>query len=247
MAIDRIPGVGPQNSDIAAAVAAPSAATIASAVAAPSAATIASTVAGSVPTLAQITSAITTNAAPAATTVAAITAAGNSAGWNIAGGQFVSTWTNIGTYTGNDTVSTVTFSGLSSYRFLRFFGLTQFSGSSDILSLRFNGDTSGSYHWGIISSTNSNISAGQDRIRLNPGTVSANNTASSYFVIDGSNSGSHKILYMPPQPVRVGSADAFGGGYGGWRNTSAISTITIFTNGGTVFGGATSFSLQGAI
>jgi hypothetical protein len=50
MAIDRIPGVGPQNSDIAAAVAAPSAATIATQVAA------------SVPTLAQITSTVQANA-----------------------------------------------------------------------------------------------------------------------------------------------------------------------------------------
>jgi hypothetical protein len=76
MAIDRIPGVGPQNSDIATAVAAPSAATIAAAVAAPSAATIASTVAGSVPTLAQITSTVQSNA----------------------GSPFGGTWTNLSSY-----------------------------------------------------------------------------------------------------------------------------------------------------
>jgi len=51
MAIDRIPGVGPQNSDIAAAVAAPSAATIATQVAA------------SVPTLSQINTAVSSNSA----------------------------------------------------------------------------------------------------------------------------------------------------------------------------------------
>jgi hypothetical protein len=50
MAIDRIPGVGPANSDIAAAVAAPSAATIATAVAA------------AVPTTAGITSIVQSNA-----------------------------------------------------------------------------------------------------------------------------------------------------------------------------------------
>lgn len=66
MAIDRIPGVGPTNADIATAVAAPSAATIASTVAAPSAATIASTVAAAVPTIAAIQTAVTTygNSAP---------------------------------------------------------------------------------------------------------------------------------------------------------------------------------------
>jgi hypothetical protein len=52
MAIDRIPGVGPQNSDIAAAVAAPSAATIATQVAA------------SVPTLSQINTSVSNNASP---------------------------------------------------------------------------------------------------------------------------------------------------------------------------------------
>ena len=86
MAIDRIPGVGPSNSDIAAAtaavvpnsaaitaavptaaqiataVAAPSAATIATAVAAPSASTIATAVAAAVPTAASITSIVQSNA-----------------------------------------------------------------------------------------------------------------------------------------------------------------------------------------
>jgi hypothetical protein len=58
MAINNIPGVGPQNSDIAAAVAAPSAATIAAAVAAPSSATIASAVAAAVPTNSSIANAV---------------------------------------------------------------------------------------------------------------------------------------------------------------------------------------------
>lgn len=62
MAINSIPGVGPQNSDIATAVAAPSAATIASAVAAPSASTIATAVAAAVPTSAQITTIVQNNA-----------------------------------------------------------------------------------------------------------------------------------------------------------------------------------------
>jgi hypothetical protein len=62
MAIDRIPGVGPANSDIAAAVAAPSAATIAAAVAAPSSATIASAVAAAVPTISAINSSVASNA-----------------------------------------------------------------------------------------------------------------------------------------------------------------------------------------
>jgi hypothetical protein len=61
MAIDRIPGVGPQNTDIATAVAA------------------------AVPTIAAITSSITTNAASAGLTNASITSAGNAAGWGATG------------------------------------------------------------------------------------------------------------------------------------------------------------------
>ena len=76
MAINSIPGVGPQNSDIATAVAAavptisaintsvstyaPSASTIAAAVAAPSSSTIATAVAAAVPTLSQINTSVAT-------------------------------------------------------------------------------------------------------------------------------------------------------------------------------------------
>lgn len=59
MAVDRIPGVGPLNSDIATATAAVVPTT--------------GQIAAAVPTLAQITTAITSNAAPASVTMAAIT------------------------------------------------------------------------------------------------------------------------------------------------------------------------------
>jgi hypothetical protein len=108
MAIDRIPGVGPQNTDIATAVAAavPTIAAITSSITTNAAsagltnASITSAgnaagwgatgptttqIAAAVPTLAQITSAVTTNAASAGVTVAAITSAGNSAGWGATG------------------------------------------------------------------------------------------------------------------------------------------------------------------
>jgi len=70
MAIDRIPGVGPTNADIA------------TAVAAPSAATIASTVAASVPTLAQINTSVSTNASPFGGTWANVAASSGFTGVN---------------------------------------------------------------------------------------------------------------------------------------------------------------------
>ena len=73
MGIARIPGVGPLNSDIATAVAAPSAATIAAAVAAPSAATIAAAVAA--PSAATIATAVSNSAAVSAQITAAVPSA----------------------------------------------------------------------------------------------------------------------------------------------------------------------------
>lgn len=104
MAIDRIPGVGPTNADIATAVAAPSAATIAAAVAAPSAATIAAAVAApssstiatavaaAVPTLSQINTSVATNA------------------------PSPNGWTVISTNNANSSFGTYTWSGLSGYK-----------------------------------------------------------------------------------------------------------------------------------
>lgn len=79
MAIDRIPGVGPQNTDIATAVAAavPTIAAITS--------SITTNAASAGVTMAAITSSITTNAASAGLTNASITSAGNAAGWGATG------------------------------------------------------------------------------------------------------------------------------------------------------------------
>lgn len=158
MAIDRIPGVGPTNADIATAVAAPSAATIATQVAAsvptraqiqtditnlgntyngPSAATIASTVASSVPTLAQITS------------------AGNTAGWGSTGGE---TWTVISTPTIANS-GTTTFSGLSGYKYYKIEFDVTLNGSSQI-QVRINGNSTGNYDsYGQAGSSNSSSNA----------------------------------------------------------------------------------------
>lgn len=106
MAINSVPGVGPQNSDIATAVAG----------AVPTSANIQSLIqtyaASAGVTMAAITSSITTNAASAGVTIAAITAAGNSAGWGTTGGP---TWTLISTQNANSG-TTLTWSSLSGYK-----------------------------------------------------------------------------------------------------------------------------------
>ena len=133
MAIDRIPGVGPANSDIAAAVAAPSAATIAAAVAAPSAATIAAAVAA--PSSATIATAV----AAAVPTIGAInTSVANNA-------PSPNNWTVITSTNTNNTASTYTFSSLSGYRSYKIIYSSNHLTNNASINLRFNGDTSTIY------------------------------------------------------------------------------------------------------
>jgi hypothetical protein len=126
MAIDRIPGVGPQNSDIATAVAAPSIGTITTA--------ITTNAASAGVTMAAITSSITTNAASAGVTLAAIgtQVANNSPSPN--------NWTLVGTIALSGT--TQTFSSLSGYKTYRLMIAKASTNNSGIgVLVRFNSDT----------------------------------------------------------------------------------------------------------
>jgi hypothetical protein len=159
MAIDRIPGVGPQNTDIATAVAAavPTIAAITSSITTNAAsagltnASITSAgnaagwgatgptttqIAAAVPTLAQITSAVTTNAASAGVTMAAITSTVQAN----AGSPFGGTYTNILNSTIALNATTYTISGLAGYKYLKIAFNGQSSGSSDYF-LRCNSAT----------------------------------------------------------------------------------------------------------
>lgn len=149
MAIDRIPGVGPANADIAATIATtpavssqitasvPTAAAIATAVAAPSAATIAAAVAAP--------SAATIAAAVAAPSAATITAAGTAAGFANTGGE---TWTLISTINTTSGASEFTFSSLSGYKTYKIVFSNVGSASVQNFYIRLNGVTSaGSYNF----------------------------------------------------------------------------------------------------
>ena len=164
MAIDRIPGVGPQNTDIATAVAA----------AVPTAAAITSTVqtyaASAGVTLAAITSSITTNAASAGLTNASITAAGNAAGWGATGptttqiAAAVPTLAQINTsvatnapspnaYTyitslAGTTAAGVNFTGLSGYKVYKLYGSFASGTTGWPVVIEVNGVTTAFYGYG---------------------------------------------------------------------------------------------------
>lgn len=241
MAIDRIPGVGPQNSDIAAAVAAPSAATIASAVAAPSAATIASTVAGSVPTLAQINtavntqtnnSAIATAVAGAVPTLAQITSTVQSN----AGSPFGGTYTNLGTTSFNAT--TITISSLSSYKFIAGYLTCNIGNGDGNLTFRFNNDSGNNYSYQRFSQrvTNPPIrdvdhADGTTSIAAYYDTALGGTTSSIYFEIYGSNSSAYKrmTIWSKHQSTAIG-VNRINEVQAVYLGTSAISSMSFIAS-----------------
>lgn len=211
MAIDRIPGVGPTNADIATAVAAPSAATIAAAVAAPSSATIASAVAAAVPTTAGITSIVQANA----------------------GSPVGGTWTNLGRVDLNG-LQGATVSSLSGYKYLKFFfGLTP--GVTNMrLQLRFNGDTAANYWFGLGSANSSGpdeagSQVAQTSITLH-GSASVNNRVSGILEIENANSGIYKMTNTISTPNYASSRAAVTTSVGCWNSTAAISSVTFLNH-----------------
>lgn len=228
MGIQFLPGLGPQNSDIAAAVAAPSAATIAAAVAAPSAATIAAAVAApsaatiatqvaaSVPTLGQITSTVQANA----------------------GSPYGGTITNLGVASTSGQ-SAITWSSLGSYKYLRFFINVNSSSASNQMFYRYNGDASAIYSmsyysWAGVGSGNygyGDRGVNADRLWLEP---SHPDFRSILIEIFNTNSGAEKYS----RASGFAYVSNWGGGlnqsHGVYRSTSAISSVTIGITGGTL-------------
>jgi hypothetical protein len=192
-------------------------------VAAPSASTIATAVAAAVPTTAGITTIVQANA----------------------GSPFGGTWTQIGTYTGNDGSNTVTFSNLSSYKYLQIVGPYQFSGgSSDVLQLRFNGDsTGGNYVYATVTGTSNGASQSASSIFLNQ---SGNARGSILLDIYNSNGATTKVVKGNPSAGVNGSTTGIGANLGIWKSTAAISSLTLFT-AGTNFNSVTYFTVLGAV
>jgi hypothetical protein len=254
MAIDRIPGVGPANSDIAAATAAvvpnsaaitaavPTAAQIATAVAAPSAATIATAVAA--PSAATIASAV---AAPSSATIATAVAAAvptigaiNTSVANNAS-PYGGTWANLADVVTPGT-SSVTISGLGGYKYLQiyfsFFGYN----TVDSLRMRFNSDATGVYH-SISAGTGGTIGAiSESSFGLMPSTNTGRYTA--MLEIRGSNSSSIKMY----SGFAWGTTGNLGTGFsiGTYNSNTAISSINLFTGSGNIMDSGGRVLIRGA-
>jgi hypothetical protein len=227
MAIDRIPGVGPTNADIATAVAAPSAATIASAVAAPSAATIASAV-----------------AAPSASTIATAVAAAVPTSANItsivqsnAGSPFGGSWTLISSQSPTSG-NTVTFSSLSGYKKYRIYFKTYNGNTPQKTYARINGVTSG-YVYNHFINKNGNTTAGAgsgtDEVSIDmlaPDQATTGFLVTGYIDFDQAASSQWKTVEYNLSTYlnsTGGPGAVFGKGYS--RDTAAITSLSIYTNG----------------
>jgi hypothetical protein len=260
MAIDRIPGVGPQNSDIATTIAVtpavsaqitanvPSAASIASAVAAPSSATIQNLIqtyaAPASVTMAAITSSIVTNAASAGVTNASIAAAVAAN----ASSQWSGTWTQLAYNNfGSASTTAVNVSSLTGYKSIRII-TTAYCGSNFSLGLRFNGDTGNNYtnisSMGLRSGTSPYEGSPQWYTTpfINPAQAEAqlaNNPGFFDLEIINSNSSTYKyVINHGSIWTNTGSVpkSSFGGG-GIWLSTSQISSLAFIGNGVNITGG----------
>lgn len=242
MPINNIPGVGPTNADIATAVAAPSAATIAAAVAAPSAATIAAAVAA--PSSATIASAV----AAAVPTTAGITSIVQAN----AGSPFGGTWTSLYANSPATLATSLTVSGLGSYKYLRVRWFVVANSAGNNFEVRLNGDTGSNYndHRGYSTDT-SPFTAVSIRhpgtgfnFRRTSGLASEANVGG--FEIWGSNQSGVKALANQEHTFFDSAYRGLGHAVSTWRSTAAITSITFFFSGSGAFDSSTVIYVDGA-
>lgn len=178
----------------------------------PSAATIATAVAAAVPTISAINSSVSTNASPYGGTVTHSYAQGNGA-------------------------STYTFTGLSSYKYIKIvWAFLVGSLSETQLGITINGDTTNKY-MAVINK--SRADTGTPTIvtgintKINLETVRNDYTqANGVLTIPNSNSGAIK-QYSMVSGFNNTATDIIQDYTGAWLNTAAISTLTFTLTGGT--------------
>ena len=181
--------------------------------------------AASGPTLAEITTAITTNAAPASVTNSSIaTQVANNA-------PSSNNWTLVATSASLDyNTGSVTFSGLSGYKTYKILiPYIQISGAASALGLRINNDASADFYprsgWNLYNSA-----------------VNASYGVSTYFYVTGLNS-SGQIFFSEiiiennttstPKIIRTKSSTNYTYGAvnehtGACRNTTPTSSLTVY-------------------
>lgn len=174
---------------------------------APTAATVATAVAGAVPTTAGITSIVQANA----------------------GSPYGGTWTYLGYVNPNGT-NTATFTGLSSYKYLKLTWIGAASSTSADMWLKINGDNANNFGWWyLISASNTNAYASGDAV-YSYMDICAISTTSAL-----TNNGTIEIRHSNssgPKSINLDTTFYNGAAYhrkgeGLWNNTNAISSLAI--------------------
>jgi len=182
----------------------------------PSAATIASTTAASVPTLAQINTAVSTNASP-----------------------FGGTWTTVYDNRNVSGVSSVTVSGLGSYKYIKvIYSLWLVSGGGGTqLNLRLNGDTGSNYFYNFIKRENGGASLqsyteySASQIGFNFVSADFENQCTGTINLINAQAGSFKIVEGGPGRSRENNTTGMQlGSNSGWYSNAGITSLTIFNN-----------------
>jgi hypothetical protein len=154
-----------------------------------------------------------------------------------------STYTPIATTTLGSAVATVTFSSISgSYTDL----VIVFNGSIttgfDAIGLRFNGDTASNYSRTFLAGNGSTASSGRDSnaTSIQIGIMGTERSNSIFQIMNYSNSTTFKTA------IARGNAasNATRAGVGLWRNTAAITEVSLTAGSSTFISGST-FTLYG--
>jgi hypothetical protein len=113
------------------------------------------------------------------------------------------------------------------------------------VALRFNSDSGSNYSYvlmdGYGSGSGSSSSSGSDT-SMNMGVIGNGQSNTIYQVMDYSATDKHKTALNRTNSESWGGVRA---GAGRWANTSAITSVQVFTNGVNTFSSGTSFSLYG--
>ena len=179
------------------------------------------------------------------------------AGLLTGGGVAVATdYESISTITVSSAVSSVTFSSIpSTYTHLqiRQIGKDNRSGAgTSVLFMQCNSDTASNYSQHYLSADGTGVYAGGGsftQIQLGDMITGATSNASTFGagvvdILDYANTNKYKTVRA------LGGADNNGSGYvglysGNWRNTAAITSITLFGFSGATLQPKTSFALYG--
>ena len=169
------------------------------------------------------------------------------------GSAFSGTWTSL--YSGSPAANatSVTVSGLGSYKYLRVRWSVVANSTGNNFWVRFNGDAGSNYndHRGYITPSFgpfTAVSAGNGTTQFNfrrcSGSASEVNIGG--FEVYGSNQSGVKALASQEHMFNDSSYYGLGQAVSTWRSNAAITSLTFFMGGGAGFDSSTIFWVDGA-